>query len=80
MLRLQLFNEKNIRYAKGPEQAEHLLDKLPFFHVDQDVGITDEQPRMCADPNQGFLKHRLSWRSVGLNVLGRTRKLQQPYR
>ncbi|MBS7325152.1 MAG: UvrD-helicase domain-containing protein [Thiopseudomonas sp.] len=35
---------------------------------------------MCADPNQGFLKHRLSWRSVGLNVQGRTRKLQQPYR
>lgn len=35
---------------------------------------------MCADPNQGFLKHRLSWRSIGFNVLGRTRKLQIPYR
>lgn len=35
---------------------------------------------MCADPNQGFLKHRLSWRSIGLNVQNRTQRLQRPYR
>lgn len=35
---------------------------------------------MCADPNQGFLKSRLSWKSVGLNVRGRTKKLNYSYR
>lgn len=35
---------------------------------------------MCADPNQGFLKSRLSWKSVGLNVRGRTKKLCYSYR
>jgi hypothetical protein len=35
---------------------------------------------LCADPNQGFMKHRLSWKSVGLDVAGRTRKLRKSYR
>ncbi len=35
---------------------------------------------MCADPNQGFLKNKLSWKSVGLNVRGRTKKLIHSYR
>lgn len=35
---------------------------------------------LCADPNQGFMKHRLSWKQVGLNVVGRTKKLQHCYR
>ncbi|HYE71371.1 MAG TPA: hypothetical protein VD932_07620, partial [Aquabacterium sp.] len=35
---------------------------------------------MCADPNQGFMKNRLSWRSVGLEVAGRTKKLRRSYR
>ncbi|WP_367317510.1 UvrD-helicase domain-containing protein (plasmid) [Vibrio coralliilyticus] len=35
---------------------------------------------MCADPNQGFLKNRLSWKSVGLNVRGRTKRLNHSYR
>jgi hypothetical protein len=35
---------------------------------------------LCADPNQGFLKGRLSWKSVGLDVSGRTRKLRKSYR
>ncbi|WP_236689774.1 hypothetical protein [Photobacterium kishitanii] len=35
---------------------------------------------MCADPNQGFLKRRLSWKSVGLNVRGRTKRLNHSYR
>ncbi len=35
---------------------------------------------VCADPNQGFMKRRLSWRSVGLEVTGRTRRLRRSYR
>ncbi len=35
---------------------------------------------LCADPSQGFLKNRLSWKSAGLNVNGRTRRLYRSYR
>ncbi len=35
---------------------------------------------ICADPNQGFLKRHLSWKSIGLNVRGRTKKLNYSYR
>jgi hypothetical protein len=35
---------------------------------------------LCADPNQGFMKSRLSWRSAGLDVAGRTKKLRRSYR
>ena len=35
---------------------------------------------ICADPNQGFLKSRLSWKNAGLNVRGRTKKLNYSYR
>lgn len=35
---------------------------------------------LCADPNQGFMKSRLSWKSAGLEVSGRTRKLHKSYR
>lgn len=35
---------------------------------------------LCADPNQGFMKRRLSWKSVGLDVAGRTKKLRRSYR
>jgi superfamily I DNA/RNA helicase len=35
---------------------------------------------LCADPNQGFMKSRLSWRSAGLDVSGRTKKLRRSYR
>ncbi len=35
---------------------------------------------LCADPNQGFMRNRLSWKSVGLEVAGRTRKLRRSYR
>lgn len=35
---------------------------------------------VAADPTQGFLKRRLSWRSVGLNVVGRSARLQKSYR
>jgi AAA domain len=35
---------------------------------------------LCADPKQGFMRHRLSWKSAGLEVAGRTRKLRRSYR
>lgn len=35
---------------------------------------------LCADPNQGFMKSRLSWKSIGLDVAGRTKKLRKSYR
>ncbi len=35
---------------------------------------------LCADPRQGFMRSRLSWKSVGLDVAGRTRKLRRSYR
>ncbi|PHM59266.1 UvrD-helicase domain-containing protein [Xenorhabdus sp. KK7.4] len=35
---------------------------------------------LCADPNQGFLKSRLSWKSVGFNIRGRTKRLSYSYR
>jgi hypothetical protein len=35
---------------------------------------------VCADPNQGFMRNRLSWKTVGLDVAGRTKKLHRSYR
>jgi hypothetical protein len=35
---------------------------------------------MCADPNQGFMKQRLSWKGVGIDVTGRTKRLRKSYR
>lgn len=35
---------------------------------------------VAADPTQGFLKRRLSWRSVGLSVAGRSARLTRSYR
>jgi hypothetical protein len=35
---------------------------------------------LCADPNQGFMKNRLSWKSAGIDVTGRTKKLRKSYR
>jgi len=35
---------------------------------------------MVADPTQGFLNRGISWKSMGMEVRGRTSKLQQSYR
>ncbi len=35
---------------------------------------------LCADPQQGFLKSRLSWKSIGFDVRGRTKTLKKSYR
>jgi len=62
-----------------------LIDEAQFFAPSWlelvKMSIKDSgQLFMCADPNQGFLKSRLSWKSVGLNVRGRTKKLSYSYR
>ena len=62
-----------------------LIDEAQFFFpswlelVKQSIK-EGGQLFLCADPNQGFLKSRLSWKSVGLNVRGRTKKLSYSYR
>ncbi len=67
-------------------QHHHILiDEAQFFspawfrlvqHALQPGG----QLFICADPNQGFLKRGLSWKSAGLDVAGRTKTLRHSYR
>jgi superfamily I DNA/RNA helicase len=65
---------------------EHILvDEAQFFAPSwfQAVKLSlaaGGQLFMCADPNQGFMKSRLSWKSVGLDVAGRTKRLRRSYR
>jgi len=68
------------------DRYDHILiDEAQFFFPSWlelvKKSIKDNgQLFLCADPNQGFLKSRLSWKSVGLNVRGRTKKLSYSYR
>jgi hypothetical protein len=62
-----------------------LVDEAQFFapsafHVIKQALNHEGQLFLCADPTQGFLKQRLSWKSVGLDVAGRTKKLRKSYR
>ncbi|MBU2711634.1 UvrD-helicase domain-containing protein [Zooshikella harenae] len=62
-----------------------LLDEAQFFEPSwfelvKAALLPSSQLFMCADPNQGFLRSRLSWKSVGINVRGRTKKLTRSYR
>ena len=62
-----------------------LVDEAQFFapswfHVVKLSLAQHGQLFLCADPNQGFLKSRLSWKSAGLEVSGRTKKLRRSYR
>lgn len=67
-------------------QHEHILiDEAQFFapswlFLVKKLLTPDGKLYICADPNQGFLKSRLSWKSLGLNVAGRTKKLKHSYR
>lgn len=51
-----------------------------WFQVIKLCAQADGHLFLCADPNQGFMKSRLSWKSVGLDVAGRTKKLRKSYR
>lgn len=62
-----------------------LVDEAQFFapsafHVIKQALKDQGQLFLCADPTQGFLKQRLSWKSVGLDVTNRTKKLHKSYR
>jgi len=68
------------------QRYEHILvDEAQFFapswfHVVKMSLASRGQLFMCADPNQGFMKSRLSWKSLGLEVSGRTKRLRRSYR
>ncbi len=70
----------------GLDAYHHILiDEAQFFAPSwfQVVKLSLErhgQLFMCADPSQGFLKRRLSWKTAGLDVAGRTKKLRKSYR
>jgi superfamily I DNA/RNA helicase len=68
------------------EKYHHvLIDEAQFFAPSwfQLIKLSSSEDVcifVCADPNQGFLKRKLSWKSVGLEVAGRTKKLRRSYR
>ncbi|MET0981505.1 MAG: DNA/RNA helicase domain-containing protein [Telluria sp.] len=68
------------------ERYEHILvDEAQFFapswfHTVKLALRPGGRLFLCADPNQGFMKSRLSWRNAGLDVAGRTKKLLRSYR
>jgi hypothetical protein len=70
----------------GMERYGHvLIDEAQFFAPSgfQAVRLALREQGslfLCADPNQGFMKNRLSWKSAGLDVVGRTMKLRRSYR
>lgn len=75
--------------AEGHERLQKyhhiLVDEAQFFapswfQVVKLSMMPDGQLFLCADPNQGFMKSRLSWKSVGLDVARRTKKLRKSYR
>jgi hypothetical protein len=63
-----------------------LVDEAQFFAptwfqlVKRTLEKSEGSLFLCADPNQGFLKSRLSWKRVGLDVAGKTKKLHKSYR
>lgn len=73
-------------YPVRLQKYDHvLIDEAQFFAPSwfQSVRLATTPAAsvfLCADPNQGFMKNRLSWKSVGLEVAGRTKKLRKSYR
>ncbi len=68
-------------------QYEHvLIDEAQFFApvwfelVKMITSKGTGQLFLAADPSQGFLKRRLSWVQAGLEVRGRTHRLDRSYR
>ncbi|MBV4454874.1 MULTISPECIES: 3'-5' exonuclease [Pseudomonas] len=81
---------RDLCLANRPEKLEpyhHILvDEAQFFApswfqlIKLTLNRTEGTLFLCADPNQGFLKSRLSWKRVGLDVAGKTKKLRKSYR
>jgi hypothetical protein len=73
------------RQRRLPSYHHVLIDEAQFFAPSWfelvKLALAEQGSLfLCADPNQGFLKSRLSWKRVGLEVSGRTRKLRRSYR
>jgi hypothetical protein len=68
------------------QKYQHILvDEAQFFSPSAlqlvKVSLLNHgQLFLCADPNQGFMKSRMSWKSAGIEVVGRTKKLRKSYR
>lgn len=75
----------NARHDRLQKFHHILVDEAQFFAPSwlQLVKLSlaaQGQLFLCADPNQGFMKSRLSWKSAGIDVVGRTKKLRKSYR
>jgi hypothetical protein len=73
------------RHAALARRNHILIDEAQFFAPSWFVVVKlSLAPRgqlfLCADPKQGFMRHRLSWKSAGLDVAGRTKRLSRSYR
>ena len=89
-LRLWSALPREMCIAKERHSALHrydhiLVDEAQFFapswlQLAKLALVESGQLFLCADPNQGFMRNRLSWKSVGLGVAGRTKKLRRSYR
>jgi hypothetical protein len=88
---LRMWSAVAFDVCRAPEHAaleryEHILvDEAQFFapswfHTVKLALKPQGRLFLCADPNQGFMKSRLSWRNAGLDVAGRTKKLLRSYR
>ncbi|THC43654.1 UvrD-helicase domain-containing protein [Massilia sp. Mn16-1_5] len=88
---LRLWSAVTFEVCRAPghgalERYEHILiDEAQFFapswfHTVKLALKPQGRLFLCADPNQGFMKSRLSWRNAGLDVAGRTKKLLRSYR
>ena len=73
------------RHARLQKFHHILIDEAQFFapswlQLVKLSLVANGQLFLCADPNQGFMKSRLSWKSAGIDVVGRTKKLRKSYR
>ena len=73
-------------WAVDRERFDHILiDEAQFFApVWLDLLRRALKPGghffLCADPTQGFLRRRLSWSDMGLEMRNRSSRLERPYR
>jgi len=82
-----------LKLMRGLQRGELTLPVYDFIFIDEaqffapvwfEVIKAALAPRgqlfLAADPTQGFLKRRQSWKTSGLDVVGRSTRLNRPYR
>lgn len=77
--------EQNAEALKQPLFDHLLVDEAQFFApVWLRLLLSVLRPGghlfLCADPTQGFLRRRMSWNELGLDVRHRSHRLEKPYR